>query len=130
MEEFDEEVVKAELKLAREFLVDAKLLLDKNSMRSASSRMYYSIFHAARAVLFRYGFQPKTHKGTFVIFGKEVIGKELASKEHAMILSKAYSLREQADYQPLITIEKKELKGLLVQAESFLKDMKKIISKK
>jgi uncharacterized protein (UPF0332 family) len=123
MEKFDDAVINAELDLSREFLSDARLLFEKNSFRSASSRMYYSVFHATRSLLFKYGFKPKTHKGTFAIFGKEIIGKDLIGKEHAKILSRAYSLREQADYQPLIKIEKSELKGLLDQAEKFLKDV-------
>ena len=122
MAKLDDPVIQAELGLSKEFLNDAKFLFDKDSLRSASSRMYYSVFHAARAILFKHGFQPKTHKGTFSIFGKEIIGNKLISSEHAKVLSRAYSLREQADYQPLASIEKKELNDLIKQAEKFLKD--------
>ena len=39
------------LKKAEEFLADAKLLLEHESIKSSNNRAYYSVFHALRAVL-------------------------------------------------------------------------------
>ncbi|OQX20831.1 MAG: hypothetical protein BWK75_04515 [Candidatus Altiarchaeales archaeon A3] len=47
--------------MAQEFLRDAKYLLDKGALRSASSRVYYSMFHAARAILESLGESPIKH---------------------------------------------------------------------
>ncbi|MDI6655591.1 MAG: HEPN domain-containing protein [Candidatus Hydrothermarchaeota archaeon] len=121
-----EDVVSAELKLAEEFLQDAKLLFNNCSFRSAESRLYYSIFHAARALLLRKGFQPKTHKGTIALFGKEVIGKGMIEEKYAKLLSKTFSLREEADYLALATIDEIELEGLIKDAERFVDKMESL----
>ena len=70
----DKDLIDSELNLADEFLYDAQLLLNEESIRSAESRLYYSVFHAARALLYSKGFSPKTHNGTISLFGKEILG--------------------------------------------------------
>ncbi len=48
-----------ELNLADEFLEDAEILYGMGSLRFAESRLYYSIFHAARALLLEMGMKAK-----------------------------------------------------------------------
>ena len=50
--------------LAREMLADARLMLERESYRSAVDRAYYAMFHAVRAALHKDGVDlPKTHAG-------------------------------------------------------------------
>src|SRR3989344_1472698 len=122
-----DEAVKAELQLAEEFLKDSELLSGKDSLRSASSRLYYSVFHASRAILYKYGFNPKTHRGAITLFGKEIVGKGVVKEEYAKLLSKTFSLREQADYQPMRSISKNEFEALLREAKKFLSETKELL---
>ena len=51
-------MAEARLRVAKEFLADAKLCLDNGRFRSAVSRAYYGAFHACVALFEHYGYQP------------------------------------------------------------------------
>jgi len=118
------------LELAREFLRDAKYLLDKGALRSASSRAYYCMFHAARAILESLGESPKTHKGTISLFGEKVIKGNLMDKVFGIYLSQGYRERQSADYDGMILPEEDEVAKIIGNAEKFLGDIEKIIKEK
>ena len=46
------------LRIAREMLLDARLMLERESYRSAVDRSYYAMFHAVRAALHSEGIDP------------------------------------------------------------------------
>jgi uncharacterized protein (UPF0332 family) len=56
-------LAEARLRVAREFLADAKLCLDNGRFRSAVSRAYYGAFHACVALFEHYGYQPSHFLG-------------------------------------------------------------------
>jgi len=118
------------LELAREFLRDAKYLLDKGALRSASSRAYYCMFHAARAILESLGESPKTHKVTISLFGEKVIKGNLMDKVFGRYLSQGYRERQSADYDGMILPEEDEVAKIIGNAEKFLGDIEKIIKEK
>ena len=123
----DKDLIDSELNLADEFLHDAQLLLIEKSIRSAESRLYYSVFHAARALLYSKGFYPKTHKGTIALFGKEILGNNLIDERFAKLLAKTFSLREKADYEPFFSVNKDEVESLIEEAEMFINEIKSLL---
>ena len=117
-----------EFEVAESCLADAKLLLHSGgSLRSAVNRIYYAVFHAAKAVLIRMKLEPKTHKGTIYLFINHIAKKGLCSKESAKMLSKAFKLREESDYDVFAPIDPEEVGKLLLQSEKFLREMKSIL---
>ena len=123
----DEDLINSELSLSDEFLHDAQLLLNENSIRSAESRLYYSVFHAVRALLYSRGFSPKTHKGTISLFGKEIIGTNQIDDRYAKLLAKTFSLREKADYEPFFSVNEEEVESLITEAEMFITEIKSML---
>ncbi len=119
-----------ELELAQEFLRDAKYLLDKGALRSASSRVYYSMFHAARAILESLGESPKTHKGTISLFGEKVIQTNLMDKVFGSYLTKGFRERQSADYDGMILPDSDEITKIIRNAEKFLNEVERIIKDK
>lgn len=119
-----------ELEVSDTFLKDAKILLESGgSLRSVMNRIYYSVFHAARAVLIRLGFDPKTHKGTIHLFLKEVAKKGLCSIDSARFLSKTFKLREDSDYDVLAFLDESDVADSLKHAEKFIEEIKRIATK-
>ncbi len=117
-----------EFEVAETCLRDAKILSKSGgSLRSLMNRIYYSVFHAAKAVLIQMGFDPKTHRGTIHLFLNEIAKKELCSKESAKLLSKAFKLREDSDYDVLAFLDPKDVRDSLKFADKFLKEMKEIV---
>lgn len=121
------ELVEKELELSEEFLRDAKYLLEKDARRSASSRAYYSMFHAAKAILESLGESPKSHKGVISLFGERVVKEGLMDKIFGRYLSEGLSGRITSDYEFLTLPERKEIEERILHAEKFLNKVKEII---
>lgn len=120
------EIVEEELKLAREKLDSARILFENNKWSDAVSRAYYSMFHAARALLRIYGKEPKTHEGVIMEFGITFIKTGLVGKEFGIMLRKAEEARESGDYKIFAVFERKEVEEILKNAEKFLKEAERL----
>lgn len=63
------EPVVEEMNKAKEALSDATVLRNNEGSRDAiANRLYYASYHAAKAVLYTEGHQPKTHAGAVAQF--------------------------------------------------------------
>lgn len=118
----DEEQEKL-LEASEEKLSVAKSLYRTENKKDAVSRAYYSMFHAARAMLLQEESRPKTHQGVISELGKlfrDKIDPELISE-----MSQIQSLREDADYEPYFTIEDQRAEEILETAEEMIRQIKK-----
>ncbi|WP_250638327.1 HEPN domain-containing protein [Thermococcus siculi] len=59
------EEIHRELEVAEEELSSAYILFEHGKYRDSISRAYYSMFHAARALILLKGMTPKKHSGQF-----------------------------------------------------------------
>jgi len=120
--------VKEHLKLSKEFLEDAKRLFKFKSLRSAVDRAYYAMYHAAQAVLLSKGIKARTHKGTILEFGKNVVEKGLISKEYGRWLTEALDIRLSGTYNIYAVFGEDIVKEIIEKAERFVKEVERILS--
>jgi len=89
---------------ALEAAVDARELLRLGRTTGATSRAYYAMFNAARALLVaRAGIDlrdVKTHGGVLKLLSGRIIAQGLISDELGHALRDAFALRTNADYSP------------------------------
>lgn len=85
------EEARGELGRAERALAEARMLLSANSLEGAASRLYYAVFHAARAALLVQGRSSRTHSGQIALF-TETYGP-------APLLGRLLDLRARADYE-------------------------------
>lgn len=119
------------LRLAREMLQDAKLMLKEESYRSAADRAYYAMFHAVRAAFHKDGVEiPKTHAGLRNLFGQHflVIGK--LPKDLGRWLGQAFRLRQQSDYEVHIRLAKEPVEQTVTNAEKFVQIVTEYVESK
>lgn len=122
--------VPIEMKKAHQTLHEAQSLLKDKYWDGATSRGYYAIYHAARAVLYQNGAAPKTHRGVVGEFGRLVIKTGKAPQEYQEILQKARTERLAADYETaeLETLPDPDLARELVEkAEIFVKKIEELL---
>jgi len=105
----------------------ANLLCSKGFYREAISRAYYSMFHAAQALLVIKKVYPKSHKGVIQKFGEEFVKPGLLEKRMGHILSQSESMRLKADYDVGVKITKDECKEILENCELFISQIKETI---
>jgi len=120
-------LVSKELKLAAEDLKYAQESFEKKNYKWATIQSYYSMFHTARALLYKKGYREKSHfclieaiRGFYVLEG-------ILSYEFFEVLQLGKSLRENADYYG--DFDKESSNEMMQMAEKFLKIGKVILKK-
>lgn len=105
---------------AREALEDAGVLRARNSLRGASNRIYYSMFHAVSALALDRQYLCKTHSGLISFFQREFVKKGLFDRSHGRALQKAFEDRSDADYDDMLTLSCDQVDARLSEANSFV----------
>lgn len=113
---------------AERCLRSSRLLLADGDTLGAVNRLYYGLYHAARAALSDRGIEiPKTHSGLIARFGETFVKPGLFPIGLGRLLNQAEHLRLLSDYsgdQPDISL----LPNLLAQAEEFLSAIQALIA--
>jgi len=89
-------MIRREVEAAQSDLRDARDSLERDKFKWATIQGYYSMFHSARALLYRRGYREKSHAALSVAI------RELYSGELELSLidgfEEAMNLRQEADY--------------------------------
>ena len=116
-------MVLKELEASKNDLGAARKSRDEEDYKWATVQAYYSIFHAAKALLYSKGFREKSHRGLLAalrqLYPREITGSMLDDFREAM------ELRESADYGLVWSDE--SATNVLDTAEAFLHKVKSIL---
>jgi uncharacterized protein (UPF0332 family) len=119
----DEKLVHKEIEGAESDLKTATKSLKDKDFKWATIQGYYSIFHAARALLYTKGFREKSHYALLIAI-QELFSNEL---EQSLIqgFENAMNLRQTADYG--LTFSKEGALDVMETAEKLLQRSKEIL---
>ena len=87
-----------ELRRAAEELVGAEALLRAELPRIAETRIYFAVFHALRACLYRANLEPRTHEGVLALFGLHFVKTGRFERSFGVFAGKLQKFRLEADY--------------------------------
>lgn len=122
MDEVQEFMDKANYKLK-----SSQILYDSGQYIDSVSASYYVMLLVAKALLINKGIRPKTHKGIMHLFSKEFI----KGGDFDPILGRKFlrtqTLRENADYEIRVNIDKRIAKEKLDQCKLFIKEADKFL---
>lgn len=113
---------------AEEWLNEAMINCEAGAFRSALSSAYLSLFHAARAVLFRDGIREKSHYCVGVYLEKYVEKGEL-EEEWILIFDRMRSTRHADHYSFYSHPTFEEIQSHINTAKEFIERMKKLLKK-
>ena len=119
MDEQTIELAKYRIQKAREELQVAKYVLEKDFIKSSLSSSYYSVFHAARALLVFKKLDSKKHSGVIALFNQEYIKTNLVEEKAKDILTKAFYVRIESDYKDFYLATQKEAEERLRMQNTF-----------
>lgn len=91
-------LIEKELEAAKDDLNEAKDRLKNKKYKYATITAYYSMFHAARALIYSKGYREKSHYYLVVALQALFVDKGLIEEELAKDFHTAMVLRESADY--------------------------------
>lgn len=103
---------------AERYLPSAEILQQAGDYDSAASRLYYALFHAARAMLRDQIAGVKTHQGLFIRFGELLV--KPVPREMQRSLQQAFERRQLADYVADTGPETEQIEDLKQKARAFL----------
>jgi hypothetical protein len=87
----------------------------------AISRAYYAAYHAARALLYEKGLEPKTHEGVRRMIGLHYVLPGLIPQAEGDALAALALMREAADYAPSAPATQPEAEQAVELARHFLR---------
>ena len=96
------------LKMAKEKLKSAKLLLDSQQWKDSIGRSYYAIFTAARALLALDGQDFARHTGVISYFQKTYIKTKVFDVKYSRYISEAFQIRNNTDYADFYIVSRED----------------------
>ena len=118
------------LEHAQECLASAGKLVNANDYKGAANRAYYAVFHAMRAVLALDGIDMKKHSGVMSEFRRLYIKTGILPEEMSVIISEAFDVRTDCDYDDFYEISRNEVVEQITRAETFVDVISKYLANK
>lgn len=115
------------LEKAKDDLETAELMLKNNKLSQSINRSYYSMFHAARALLALDKFDSKKHTGVISFFNKHYIKTGKIEPEFSKMLTGAFDIRNESDYSDFYIAAKEDAQVQCENAKKFLKRIREYI---
>ena len=119
-EENKRENIREELSHADESLHAARILIDAKLFRESIPKLYYTMFHTLRALLFTNGLEPRSHGGVSHYFNSHFVRSELFSREHGRFFNRLMKYRHEADYGLVCEITEQDCNEWLKNVVEFV----------
>jgi len=121
---------KYRMEQAKENLEEATILFENGKFKGASSRAYYAILHAIRAILALEQKDFKKHSSVMGHFNKEYISTKVFPKELGKNINSARLYREKSDYVDFYLVSKSDALKQVETARAMIECAEKFIGEK
>lgn len=109
------------LQKARDCQEDADILIDYGKKHGPVSKIYYSAFSCAKALLTLHKIKAVKHSSVISLFGKVLVKEKGLDKKFGRFINEAFNKRKNADYSTSPEeFSRNELKGLLKTSSDFI----------
>lgn len=115
---------------AKQCIKSAKILVDADDYKGAANRSYYAVFHAIRSVLALEKRDFSKHSAVGAHFRKEYIKTGVFEVKLSDIITEAFEVRSDSDYDDYYAISKKEVEEQILNAEFFCKTIEDYVTTK
>lgn len=105
---------------ASESLEEAKILGSAGHWNACVSRLYYSCFFAASALLEKHGLSSEKHSGVRSLFNVYFVKTGEVSKDVAAIYNCLFERRQESDHNPFSVFEGTDVKPWLSEVDTFV----------
>ena len=119
------EMVQKEVDSAEYDIERARNSLDEEDFKWAAVQSYYSMFHAAKALVLKKGYREKSHFCLIIALRELYVKEDKLNAEIVENLELCMSLRHEADYG--LTYRQESAETAIKYAEDFLNNTLKLI---
>ncbi|BBO18779.1 conserved hypothetical protein [Candidatus Brocadia pituitae] len=125
-----EEEIRREIERSKKALVAAQKLFEESLFEDAISRSYYSVLHAAKAVLLGEQIAVDSHEAVKRLFGMHLVKTGKIDAKFSKILREEQDERFLADYDVSFSPEPERVEKRIKDAECFLQGMSSYLKQK
>ena len=101
------------------YIISEKALIEISDYKGAANRSYYAVFHCMRSVLALCAVDFSKHSAVGAYFRKEYIKTGIFDVSMSDIISEAFDIRSDSDYNDYFVISKKEVEEQISNAQYF-----------
>ena len=127
MEQARIDLSKYRLEQSKQCLKSSKVLYDIEDYKGSANRSYYAIFHAIRSVLALEAVDFKRHSAVISYFRKNYIKTGIFKVELSDIISEAFDIRSDSDYNDFYIVCKNDIFIQIENATYFYDEIEKYI---
>lgn len=120
-------LAKYRLEDSKDKIESAEILFDNGKYKDSTSRSYYAIFSAARALLATKGLDSSKHTGIIALFNQHFVKTGVVKKEMSKLLAGAKVVRERSDYADFVIVSKEEAQEQIHSAKEFVGEIEKAL---
>jgi uncharacterized protein (UPF0332 family) len=108
-------------------MAEVNVQIEHHFYTTAINRLYYSCFHATKALLLTKDLVPKTHSGVVSSLHQHFVLENLFDKAHAAFFSKLMQERIDDDYSDFMLVEYDEIKEFVTPAKQYVEYIEQLI---
>jgi uncharacterized protein (UPF0332 family) len=120
-------LIKYRINRAEETLEEASLAIENSRLHLAVNRIYYAAFYVVSALALSKGFKTSKHSQLLSWFNQKFVKKELIDKNMGKFYLDAFGMRQEGDYDDLVSFDLKYVGDKLTLAKDFVRSIKEII---
>ncbi|TDH26411.1 HEPN domain-containing protein [Segetibacter sp. 3557_3] len=114
------EAIELKLTKAKSLLSEIDGLMNMRFYTTAISRLYYSCYHATRALLLTIDLVPKTHKGVSKMLHEHFVNKDLFNIDHAAFYNNLMHERIDDDYNDHMISDENEVIAFIDPTKAYV----------
>ena len=124
-----DEQIKIKMKKSAAFINEADKLLENKFYNTLISRLYYSCFHATKALLLTKDLVSKTHSGTVTLLNQNFVKEKTFDSAQAAFFQSLMNERVESDYDDFIIFDEERVVKLIEPSRQYVKYVFKLIEK-
>ncbi len=123
------EYIQYRFRRSQESFEEALIMIQNNKWNTAVSRLYYSCYYAAIALLLKHNFETRSHSGVRNKFSDTFVKTGIIDVKFGKLLSHLADYRQKGDYGDLYDYDDKIVLPLVDQVKEFISEIKILIEK-
>lgn len=123
------EAIKLKLRRAAAIMMEADTLLEHKFYNTLVSRLYYSCFHATKALLLTKDLVSKTHSGTVTLLNQKFVMENEFDSNQAAFFKNLMDERVHSDYDDFIISDEVKVIAFIEPSKQYVEYVSKLIEK-
>lgn len=123
------EAIKTKLKKSAAIMPEAEILLENKFYNALISRLYYSCFHATKALLLTKDLVSKTHSGTLTLLNQKFVKEGNFDPAQSVFFKNLMDQRVHSDYDDIIIVDEVQVIDLIKPAKEYVQYVSELIEK-